>query len=308
MLITGWQAYSLAKALQADIYHLHDPELLPYGLALCSGGNKVIYDAHEDVPRDIESKHWIPIGLRRPIRFLFERFENMAARRLSAVVAATAYIGKRFKQINPNTVTINNYPVGGDLHQGDALPGFSCNERPYVCYAGGISAIRGVREMITAISHTDVRMLLAGSFDSERLRNETMQLSGWGRVEFLGQVKRAELASALRRSFAGLVVFHPETNHLHAQPNKMYEYMSAGLPLVVSDFPLWRELVEGIGCGICVDPLSPQAIAEAITFLDRDRDRAKAMGERGLSAVNRKFNWEREQAGLIGLYQRLLVD
>jgi glycosyltransferase involved in cell wall biosynthesis len=151
-------------------------------------------------------------------------------------------------------------------------------------------------------------MLLAGSFDSEKLRNETMKLSGWSRVEYLGQVKRAELASALRRSFAGLVVFHPETNHLHAQPNKLYEYMSAGLPLVVSDFPLWRELVEGIGCGICVDPLNPQAIAEAISFLDRNRDCAKAMGARGLSAVTREFNWEREQAGLIHLYQRLLAN
>lgn len=306
MLVTGWKVYNQAKALQADIYHLHDPELLPYGLALRAAGRLVIYDAHEDVPRDIESKHWIPMWMRRPISYISERFENIAARRLSAIVAATPYIGKRFEQINPNTVTINNYPVSGDLDHGGSSTGFSSDERPYVCYAGGISAIRGVREMITAMSRTDVRMLLAGRFDTEKLHNEIKQLPGWDRVEFLGQLARAELASALKRCFIGLVLFHPETNHLHAQPNKIFEYMSAGLPLVVSDFPLWRELVEDTGCGICVNPLDVKAVAEAIETLNNNRERARAMGESGLRAVRQKYNWEREQSALIHLYGRLI--
>jgi glycosyltransferase involved in cell wall biosynthesis len=267
----------------------------------------VVYDVHEDVPRDIESKQWIPDSMRRLIGALFERFENITASHLSGVVAATPCIGQRFGQVNPTTITVNNYPISGELYQGGAPPHFSAKARPYICYAGGISAIRGVHEMVSAIVRTDVHMLLAGSFSSEKLRDETMRLPGWERVEFVGQVARPNLAIVLKRCFAGLVMFHPEANHIHAQPNKLFEYMSAGIPIIASNFPLWRTLVEGVGCGICVDPFDIHAIAEAITFLDRNRDRAKAMGAKGLSAVAQKFNWEQEQTVLIDLYKRLLI-
>jgi glycosyltransferase involved in cell wall biosynthesis len=176
-----------------------------------------------------------------------------------------------------------------------------------VCYAGGISPIRGIREMVSAIARTEVRMLLAGGFSSEELRHATLKIPGWKRVDYIGHISRPELARVMKRCFAGLVLFHPEANHVHSQPNKMYEYMSAGLPLIASNFPLWREFVERVGCGICVDPLDPQAIAAAITFLDRHRGRARTMGENGRLAVTRDFNWEHEQTVLIDLYRRLLA-
>jgi glycosyltransferase involved in cell wall biosynthesis len=122
----------------------------------------------------------------------------------------------------------------------------------------------------------------------------------------LGQVERPEVAFMLKKSFAGLLLYHPEANHINAQPNKMFEYMSAGIPIIASNFPLWKEIIEEIGCGICVDPFDIEAIVKAIRFLDCNRNRAKSMGERGLLAVSKTFNWEKEQKALINLYKQLI--
>jgi glycosyltransferase involved in cell wall biosynthesis len=96
-------------------------------------------------------------------------------------------------------------------------------------------------------------------------------------------------------------------NHIDAQPNKMFEYMSAGLPLIASDFPLWREIVEGNDCGVCVDPADPAAIAEAIDRLVENPDLARRMGENGQRAVHERYNWAIEEKKLLALYDTVLL-
>ena len=82
---------------------------------------------------------------------------------------------------------------------------------------------------------------------------------GWESVREHGYLNRTQVREIMKRSIAGLVTFHDLPNHVDAQPNKMFEYMSAGLPVICSDFPLWRSIVEGSSCGICVDPLNVDA-------------------------------------------------
>jgi glycosyltransferase involved in cell wall biosynthesis len=127
-------------------------------------------------------------------------------------------------------------------------------------------------------------------------------MPGWDKVEELGQLNRSEVAQTLARSMAGLVLFHPEPYHLDAQPNKMFEYMSASLPVIASNFPLWKEIIEGNQCGICVDPMNPAAIGEAIQWLIDHPDEAKRMGENGRRAVEKKYNWESQVISLTKLY------
>ncbi|MBD3768073.1 MAG: glycosyltransferase, partial [Gammaproteobacteria bacterium] len=103
----------------------------------------------------------------------------------------------------------------------------------------------------------------------------------------------------------GLVTFLPAPNHIDAQPNKMFEYMSAGLPIITSIFPLWREIVEGNQCGLCVDPLDPQAIGEAIQYLIDNPVEAEQMGKNGRQAVEQKYNWTIEEQKLLDLYAGL---
>ncbi len=292
-------------ALNASVYHFHDPELIPVGLWLASRGKKVIYDVHEDVPRDILDKHWIAPFVRGILSKFFEKFEDYAASKFSAVCTATPFIKKRFEKSNPVTIDVNNYPVLGELD--NALTGFT-EKKPYLCYVGGISAIRGIREMVGAMDRVSkgVKLQLAGRFAEVDVEAEVKRFHGWARVDELGWLGRDGVCQVLARSMAGLVLFHPLPNHIDAQPNKMFEYMSAGLPVIASNFPLWKNIVEGNHCGICVDPMNPDEIAAAIDMLVNNPELAEEMGKNGRMAVEEKYNWGIEERKLLKLYEKLL--
>lgn len=304
MLRQSWRLWRRARGLKARIYHFHDPELLWVGLALRASGAGVIYDSHEDVPRDILSKDYLAPWLRRSVAFVFEHFENWVAARLSAVVAAVPKIAQRFDAINPVTVLINNYPTNSEL----APAGNAKRESRTVCYIGGIGLIRGIREMVRAMSLVDAKLVLAGPFESEKTQAQAAGLPGWSKVEYLGIVSREEVRSIMARSCAGLLLFHPEPNHVDAQPNKMFEYMSAELPVIASDFPSWRRLLVDEGAGTCVDPMSPSAIAAAIEQMLDQPQEARNMGRRGRAAVEARYRWDSEAAKLCELYRRLLAS
>ena len=110
----------------------------------------------------------------------------------------------------------------------------------------------------------------------------------------------------MARSIAGMILFHPEPNHVDAQPNKMFEYMSAGMPVIASNFPLWREIMEGSECGICVDPLNSEEIAKAIQFIIKHPAKAEQMGKNGRRALVDRYNWEMEEKKLLGFYKKVL--
>ena len=120
----------------------------------------------------------------------------------------------------------------------------------------------------------------------------------------VGGIPRRNAADLPAKNLAGLVLFHPEPNHINAQPNKLFEYMSAGLPVIASHFPMWRRIVEDYDCGLCVNPQDPQAIAAAMIMLATHPERARLMGMNGRSAVMAKFNWEQEQQVLLDVYSR----
>lgn len=305
MSIHAWRCYAMAKQLDADLYHFHDPELIPYGLLLARSGKKVIFDAHEDLPAEIYTKDWIPMPARRVIANFAQRLEEEGAARFSAVVTATPSIANLFGDIAKRVAIINNYPLLDELApQAHA----DVSARDSVCYVGGISLIRGIKEIVQAIGKTHSQLLLAGNFSSSVLRDEVMQYDGWSRVKEYGFVNREQVSEILTRSFSGLVTFYREPNSVNAQPNKMFEYMSAGVPVIASNFPLWREIIEGNQCGICVDQEDPEAIAVAIRYLHTHPQEVKRMGENGRKAVETKYRWDREEAKLITLYQNLLKE
>lgn len=292
-----------ALALDADVYHLHDPELLPAGLKLKRYGKRVIFDAHEDLPKQILSKPYLHPMLRGTISTLAGGFERFACRRLDAIVAATPAIRDKFIGLGIAATDINNFPMLGEL---EAEVEWSEKARE-VCYVGGIGAIRGIREIVDAMALTKsgARLNLGGGFPEKEVKAHVETSPGWDRVNELGFLSREQVRETLGRSVAGLVTFLPFPNHIDAQPNKMFEYMSAGLPVIASDFPLWREIIEGNDCGICVDPLDPGAIAAAIDRLVDNPDRAREMGENGRRAIEERYNWGAEEKKLLALYEKL---
>ena len=297
-----WSMLRQAKRLNADIYHFHDPELLPIGLLLSWSGHKVIYDSHEDLPRQILSKYWIKPYLRSFVSWATERFENFCARRFTAIVAAVPFIGERFAKLNKRTVVANNFPLPEEINSVEPRE----NRGRTVCYIGSISRIRGAIEMLAALEHLgDTRMILAGPIASRDLEAEMRAAPGWKHVDYRGMFNREELQDMLAESRAGLLLFHPEPNHVDAQPNKMFEYMAGGIPIVASDFPFWRELLDATGAGICVDPMNPQAIAQGIAHLMDNPEIAQRMGQSGAQAVVTTYRWDNEEHKLLALYTEL---
>ncbi|MBK1990761.1 glycosyltransferase family 4 protein [Sphaerospermopsis aphanizomenoides BCCUSP55] len=297
-----WCVYQIALEIQADIYHFHDPELIPVGILLVKQSKKVIYDVHEDVPRDILSKYWIPKIGRRIISWLVEKLEYIAAKQFTAIVTATPLICDRFLKLGCFAVNVNNYPIVDEL----SLPNTSWEQKELVvCYVGAITEVRGIFEMIEAIGQTDTFLLLGGKFAYQKQQEKAVAMSGWTNVKELGWLDRKEVVQTIAKSMAGLVLLHPTASLMDSLPVKMFEYMCAGIPVIASNFPLWKEIIEGNQCGICVDPHNPQAIAEAIQWIIAHPYEAKQMGENGRSAVLEKYNWEKESKVLLKLYEDL---
>lgn len=296
--------FKKALALQADVYHLHDPELIPVGVKLKKYGKVVIFDSHEDVPKQLLSKPYLHPLLRRLISLALACYERFACRKLDAILTATPFIRDKFLSIHPCSLDINNFPMVGEL---DAMVPWD-KKQSEVCYVGGITSIRGIREVINSLEHlqSPARLNLVGRFSEPAVEEEVKQCQGWSSVNACGQLDRAEVRDVLGRSVAGLVTFHPLPNHVDAQPNKMFEYMSSGIPVIASNFALWREIIEGSKCGICVDPLDPKSIANAIDYLVKNPDKAAEMGRNGQKAVNERYNWDQEGRKLVAFYASLL--
>jgi len=302
----AWRMYRVVRYALPSVAHFHDPELIWVGLLLKLSGIKVIYDVHEDVPRQILGKHWLHPWLRRPIAAMVEVLEWFAAKVFDGIVTATPTISRRFPA--QKTVTVQNFPILAELVLPERKP--FADRPPHVVYVGGITAERGVREMVKAVSRVEnpqARLQLGGTFTPTVLEDEVRALNGWDRVVSHGWMGRNDVAEVLGNVRAGLVLFHPAPNHMDAQPNKMFEYMAAGLPVIASDFPLWRSIIEGAGCGLLVDPMNPRAIAEAIDWVIDHPEEAEAMGQRGRKAVEEKYNWENEAETLVNFYKQLLA-
>jgi glycosyltransferase involved in cell wall biosynthesis len=298
MIKTAKEVYELALEIDADIYHFHDPELIPYGLKLKKKGKIVIYDIHEDLPRAILSKKYIPISFRKLISFFVERYENNSSKKFDSNIGATPYITERFHKINNNSININNFPLMDEL----VAENQNIIKNRQVCYVGGIINIRGIENIIKSSENINGDIVMAGPVSTNDLKTKLDQ----SRVKYQGIIDRTKVNKLLNKSIAGLVLFLPEPNHVNSQPNKMFEYMSAGIPVIASNFPLWKEIIENNDCGICVNPQDISAISEAIQWMLDNPEKAAEMGRNGRKAVETYYNWETESKKLIKLYEDLL--
>jgi len=290
--------YQRALQENADIYHFHDPELLPVGLRLKKKGKKVVYDSHEDLPRQIFHKEYIPVFIKNQISMIVEPIENYYVRRLDAVITVTDHIAKRFSKIAKKVIVCANY---ASLKEFDVVTEWG-NNRDSICYVGGISKLRGILELIDASKKVGVSLELAGRFESKSLENQIIKVEN---VNYNGFVNRNEIKPILSHCFAGVITFLPAPNHNFACPNKLFEYMASGIPVIASNFKDWKPIVEGNNAGLCVDPKNIESISNAILYLKNNPKIAQQMGQNGRNAFEVNYNWQIEEKKLFTLYNEL---
>lgn len=306
MLITSWKVLRAGISERADVYHFHDPELLIAGLALKIIGRKVIYDVHEDMPKTIENKDYIPGFVRGCVASAANLLEKKLARAFDAIVPATDDIARNFSGCR-NVATVKNYPrfsTSGEIRRSEHHKRFRC------AYVGVLSEGRGVTRIIQAMAKLDdlpdVELVLCGTCSPSSYEEEIRRLPGFQKVDYHGWITPQAVPGVLTDADVGLVCIQPLDQYLTSLPTKLFEYMIAGLPVVTSDFSLWKEIVEGNRCGVCVDPRDPAKIAEAIRYLHANPDLRAEMGANGKRAVLERFNWETESRVLLKVYAQVL--
>ncbi|MCB0762596.1 MAG: glycosyltransferase family 4 protein [Flavobacteriales bacterium] len=295
--------YRYCMEHEYDVYHFHDPEFLPYGKRLAAQGKCVIYDAHEDVPRQILAKYYLPKWLRPILSRRFERMENGCIPHFAAVVTATEHIANRFRPLNDRSIAIHNFP---SLEEMGDLPDTMHKSERTLCYIGSITAIRGAREMLRLMEHVDGELLLGGPFSPSELQMELEQMPGWKKTRYLGVLSRQQVVETLNEARLGLVLLHPTINYRDAFPVKMFEYMAKGIPVVVTDVPLWRSIVEDCGCGIAVGLDDMHQMANRVNDLLADAGKLNTMAANGRKAVETRYNWAPEEQKLLDLYATLI--
>lgn len=288
--------------LQPKVVHFHDPELIGLGRKLIGLGYQVIYDVHEDVPKQVLNKPWIPRLLRPLVSYWIKQQERAAAKLFSGIICATEIIAKRFKSYNPNTIAIHNYPILAELAGNNTA---WSSRSADICYIGSISATRGILPLVNSLAESNLRLELAGTFSDRVIEAQLKSDNNYAAVNYHGVLDRQGIANLLTQVRVGMVTLLPTPSYVESLPIKLFEYMLAGIPVVASDFPLWQPIVSGNNCGIMVDPSDSTSIARACRWLIDNPEAAQKMGENGKQAVLEHYIWERESLRLCEFYKLL---
>lgn len=290
----------------ARIYQIHDPELIPCGLLLAMIGKKVIYDVHENVAEDIFDKPWI--RHKKILYSLYSFFELKAIRNFAIFLAELSY-EQRFKDRKARYEIVLNY-YNPDFFKPYVLVPRRRTFR--IFYIGILLRTRGILEIIKAIHilklrgmevHFDVVGELYTGLDYEIDSLEFIQ-DIKPQLHFYGRLALEEGYEISKKAGLGMCIIHPMKNSIGSYPTKMFEYMAIGLPQVISNFELYKSVVETYECGICVNPLDPEQIADAIETALSNEENYSKMAENAVKYAPR-YQWNSEFDKVLKTYQSL---
>lgn len=305
MTVFAERIYKKALEVDADIYHLHDPELLPYGEKLKKRGKKVVFDSHENHIAQIKEKKYIPLAARGFISQAYKTRETHFASTFDAVIVPCTFDGKDiFAGRAKETCFVANYPKLSDFYD-RYDPAVKKTDR--VCYVGGLTYQRGIYHLVKAAAKAGKRLLLAGPFSSAEFEAELRALPEFSCVDYVGNVPNSEIAGLLQscRIGANTLLDMGQYHHIDTFGVKVFEYMSMGLPVLLPDYPYMRRMAEKYGFGICVRTDDVDSISDAIKLLSDNAALAAQMGLNGRRAVEQEFNWATQEEKLLELYAKL---
>ncbi len=301
------RVYKKALSLDADLYHFHDPELLPFALKLKKKGKKVVFDSHERYTEQLRSKPYLPAWITIPMARLYGFYENYVLKRIDAVIFPCTMDGENpFEGRCKRAAIISNAAILGEFFD---LYDSECPKREnQVCYVGGLTEARGITIDMLAAHKAGASLALAGDFSPEEYREQLAAMPEFSCVDERGMLNRRDVQALLAESQIGLCTLldHGQYLKIDTFGIKVFEYMSMALPVILSKSPYNNRMVEQYRFGVCVDPASVDELAEAIRYLLDNPEEAKQMGENGRRTIKEVFNWGVEEQKLFALYEDIL--
>jgi glycosyltransferase involved in cell wall biosynthesis len=315
--------FTAARNASAQVYHAHDLDTLPAAAALAKQHSaRYVFDTHElyidqlDLGAAAAQLGWASRTKQKLVQKNYARLERNLIRRTSAVITVSGAVAdelvKRYGIARPTPIL--NTPPYRDLSSGSTylrhhlkLP----DDRRIVLYQGGVQPERGLLELVQALALLPPEQVLVflgfnlGNYQ-ETIRREIDRLNLQSRVYLLDALPREQLLDATASADVGIQLLAGlNLNHRLTLPNKLFEYMMAGLPFISTDWPEVGRVVRQTGAGIAIAGITPEAIAAAIRQVLTDPTAYAMMRSAGLAAARAEFNWEQQGAMLVKLYADL---
>ena len=268
--------------------------LIPCYLVSELFGKALIYDSHEYFTGQYGLEE------RRLKHFLWKSAERLTVPGVKHMITVSNSIADLYRhEYGVDPIVVRN--VAPDVshlvpHERSEL-GVAVNELLLVCQGSGFNPGRGGEEIIGAMAMTaGVRLLFIGSGDAiDSLYRSAAESPASDRIIFLPRMPWEEMMRYTMCCDAGLSTDTDTcTNQRYSLPNKLFDYIAAGIPAVVSPLPEVSALVEHYGCGTVLEEVTPDAIAREIQRLADDPALLSALKERVLAA-RRELTWEKEK-------------
>ncbi|MCK4358649.1 MAG: glycosyltransferase [Candidatus Cloacimonetes bacterium] len=295
----------------ADVFHFHDPELIFVGIWIkVVKRKKVIYDIHENIVKQIISKEYLSSISKILFSTLYYFIEKIVIPFVDVFIIAE----DSYNYLYPSTkaIAVHNFPICINIEN-------KTPKQNKIVYVGNwIQKERGVMELLQTIkilknNGFNIELHIIGKIFrnsnlEDTLNNFIKENKLANQIIFYGWLDYYKLFSLIEGAIAGIVCLHPIKNFVNSYPTKIFEYMLCSVPVIASNFPLWRKIVETNDCGICVNPLKPKEMSHAIEFLINNPNVAQRMGRNGRKAVEKHYNWKIEEKKLFVLYQEILEE
>ncbi len=309
-LVNSFRAFSKGMKTGAALIHLHDPELILIGLLFRLCGRKVIFDIHELVYVHLEQKDWLNPFLLKGIKITYRISESLAIRYFNRIILVVDddsfrdYFSMNYPAQQEKFTYIRNFCMLSMIDQ--ALPAQLETDKPVLIYAGGLTRIRGIREVIKAIDlmENSPLFILFGQWSEDDYLAACMSEPGWRNVRYMGYKRLEDVYPFMKSADLGIALLYPLKNYLTSLPVKAFEYMACSLPILMSDFPFWEKTF-GDGAWFA-DVNQVDAIRIQLEAILSNREEMKEKGRIGRKMVEERFSWEAEEQRLLTCYQEVL--
>jgi len=311
-----YRMYRRIRSHDADVVHVTHFMFIPLGAAIGALSDvSIVYDAYER--HAIEISYYLPFS--RVVRWILQRFENICCRATDLILTVDThddFLAERYRAVHENVEVLYNVPTVATPNIDDELNA-RFEGKEVLAYVGHINEAKGALAMINSFEivarqRPDAYLLLIGSFqDSQEAVESHIDEGGLeNRIEHVEWLPYDRMMEYLVVADVGLALHQPRSEYQYVSTGtgrKFFTYMQAGLPIVGPEFWEIGEVVRETGCGLLVDTTDPAEIADAVDRLLSDGKYRAELCRLGRTAIEERYNWERESEKLLDRYERLAI-